>query len=674
MRDHARRSIAAVAAAALLAGAGCKESKDEAVARPAPPASSALARPAGFEVTGGTPQAHRHFATGLRALHSFWYDEATREFQAAIDADSSFAMAYWGLAMSMSQLLWGDDKTREARAILERLPRPYRLSERERAWIDAARALFGEETALAGRRRFAAAMENLHRRFPDDESATFLSIALQATLTPRHPDEAAIRARAGALAAEVLARNPNHPGAAHYLIHAYDTPALAAKALPAARRYAAIAPEAFHAQHMPAHIFARLGMWKEALASCQAAWDASIAAARRHELGPDHHDFHSLTWLVEINFELGRRSQADAAFAIYAEAVKVGLGTRNRITYVSQVASYLTRTGEWRRVDELLAPLDAASADPAAPAVAPPAEGAPGACHAAAPAPAGSPMGMLEKRAILSVRARAAAARHDLAGLRGLLDRIQKIDRELHPVLVRSQSPELVAMQDEVNELFDPGTAGTRAARSARPPGDPARARDGRPLAAGRGDAGRLHPPRGDRRHAPGDWRCRRRARRLRGGGARVPGPRPRDARRGALGEEVGRQRKRARVVRQARRAVERGGPDHGGTRGGARGGPLSPPTQEEARARPPRSSTTRSRSQRCAPPGSMPSSAASTPSPSATRRIPVRHVGPRRPALRRARPVGRRPPALRQFDSPTRPGSRSPPRRRPAPRAAATA
>ncbi len=467
MRDHARRSIAAVAAAALLAGAGCKESKDEAVARPAPPASSALARPAGFEVTGGTPQAHRHFATGLRALHSFWYDEATREFQAAIDADSSFAMAYWGLAMSMSQLLWGDDKTREARAILERLPRPYRLSERERAWIDAARALFGEETALAGRRRFAAAMENLHRRFPDDESATFLSIALQATLTPRHPDEAAIRARAGALAAEVLARNPNHPGAAHYLIHAYDTPALAAKALPAARRYAAIAPEAFHAQHMPAHIFARLGMWKEALASCQAAWDASIAAARRHELGPDHHDFHSLTWLVEINFELGRRSQADAAFAIYAEAVKVGLGPRNRITYVSQVASYLTRTGEWRRVDELLAPLDAASADPAAPAVAPPAEGAPGACHAAAPAPAGSPMGMLEKRAILSVRARAAAARHDLAGLRGLLDRIQKIDRELHPFLVRSQSPELVAMQDEVNELSTRGLL-ARARRDQR--------------------------------------------------------------------------------------------------------------------------------------------------------------------------------------------------------------
>jgi tetratricopeptide (TPR) repeat protein len=458
MRVHATRSIGLAAAVILAAAAGCSKSKDEPETRAEPAAVPATARPGGFEVTGGSPEAHQHFARALRALHSFWYDEATREFQAAIDADKSFAMAYWGLAMSMSQLLWGEDDAGKARAILARLPRPDRLSEREQAWIGAARALFGEDTALAGRRRFAAAMEDLHRRFPDDESATVLSIALQATLHPGHPDEAAIRERAGALAAEVFARSPDHPGAAHYLIHAYDTPGLAARALPAAQRYAAIAPEAFHAQHMPAHIFARLGKWKEALASCQAAWDASIAAARRHKLGADHHDYHSLTWLVEINFELGRRSQADAAFAKYADAIKAGLGPKNRLTYVSQVGSYLARTGEWKRIDELLAPLAAASTDgggAAAPAVPPAAEGAPGAssCHAPAAAPADSPMAMFEKRAILTVRARAAAARHDLAGVQKLIGGIEAIDGELRPFLERSQPAELVAMQDEVNRL-----------------------------------------------------------------------------------------------------------------------------------------------------------------------------------------------------------------------------
>ena len=451
-----RRLLLALVALAV-AVAGCSRSSDDPPRADRPPAAAEGGLgDLTFPVAGGSPEARRHFQRGILALHSFWYDEATRSFQAAIDADRTFSMAYWGLAMSQAKILWGDDRIGAARAILARLPRPDLLPPREKAWLAAARALFASGEVLGNRRAFAAAMEKVHAGFPDDESATFLALALLGTLYPGDPDEAAVRERAGKLAAEVFARSPKHPGAAHYLIHAYDTPALAARALPAARLYATIAPEAFHARHMPAHIFSRLGMWKEALASCQAAWDASVAVAGQGKLGPDHHDFHSLSWLVEINFERGRRSEADRAFALFADAVRGGLGRQNRLGYVNQVGSYLARTREWKRVDELLAPLDTAATDAraAAPAAPPTAgEGAGGAasCHTAAAAPAG-PDELFERRGILTVRARAAAGQRDQAAARRHLAAIAAIDRELHVYLAASQPPELVAMQEKANE------------------------------------------------------------------------------------------------------------------------------------------------------------------------------------------------------------------------------
>ena len=395
----------------------CSRSREEAATE-----KPAAARPA-------SPEARAHFDRGLRALHSFWYDEAEREFQAAIDADREMSMAYWGLAMSKSPLLWGGDRVDEARAILARLPHPDRLSPRDQAWVKSARALFGATDLYASRRAFAEAMEEVHRAFPDDESATFLAAALLARMRPGDADEAAVRERAGALAGEVFARNPDHPGAAHYLIHAFDTPALAGRALPAARAYATIAPEAPHARHMPAHVFARLGMWKEAVASCQAAWDASLAAAARHQLGPGHHDLHSLSWLVEMSFELGKRSAADAALALFAADVRAGLSREHRVHYANQVASYLVRTGDWKRVDELLAALEAA------------------------PAAGDDPvMEVFERRAVASTRARAAAGLRDLAATRRFVDQVKAIDAQLHDLMVQSQPPELVAKQEAENQ------------------------------------------------------------------------------------------------------------------------------------------------------------------------------------------------------------------------------
>jgi tetratricopeptide (TPR) repeat protein len=403
-----------------------------------------------FEISGGTPEARQHFNRGLLALHSFWYDEAIHQFEAAIEADKTFSMAYWGLAMSHSKLLWGDDDLAAGRDALTRMPGPNLLPPHDQAWVVAALSLFRSAKAdvQSSRRDFLAVMEQLHRQFPDDESALFLALALLSTVRPDDPAQLEVRKRAGALAAEVFQRNPKHPGAAHYMIHAYDTPELAPMALPAAQQYASIAPAAFHALHMPAHIFVRLGRWKEAVASCQAAWDASVAWVRRDKLSPDHQDFHSLSWLVELSFERGRRKDAERAMTVFADAVRAGLTHDKRAAYANQVASFLARTGEWARVDELLAPLQAPATAPGA--------GAPTGSSAACghpPLPNGPPTELFERRAVLGTLAQAAAMRRDPALLARTLDQRDAVDAELRPFLVATQPKEFVDSSDQLRGL-----------------------------------------------------------------------------------------------------------------------------------------------------------------------------------------------------------------------------
>lgn len=448
----------------VIGACSSRSAGDEARSRPAPAAAAApTVRPAPvedrydsgalgaitFALSEGTPEARAHFTRGLLALHSFWYDEAIREFQAAIDADPTMNMAYWGAAMSRCKLLWGDDDLTAARELLARMPDPDRLPPREQAWVLAAVELIRDGDVRTSRKRFATAMESLHAQYPDDESATFLAAALLAAMRPDDPDRVAVRKRAAGLAAAVFAHNPKHPGAAHYLIHAYDTPELAAQALPYARAYAQIAPSAFHARHMPAHIFARLGMWKEAIASCQAAWDASVAAARAERRSADHHDFHSLSWLVEMNFELGQRAAADRALGVFGAAVRSGLGHQGRAQYANQVASYLVRTGGWARLDELLSPLDAPAVDDAPPAVATGSAARTGsdASHCA-PLPAASPVAQLEQLAVLDARAWAAAGLHDVARTQRALREADAARDKLRSFLQATQPKDAIARID----------------------------------------------------------------------------------------------------------------------------------------------------------------------------------------------------------------------------------
>jgi tetratricopeptide (TPR) repeat protein len=166
--------------------------------------------------------------------------------------------------------------------------------------------------------------------------------------------------RAGAIASDVYQKNPNHPGAAHYILHAYDDPEHAAQALPAARRYAKIAPEAPHALHMPSHIFLQLGMWPEAAASNEASWRASDQWVKQKNLPISKRDYHGLHWLLYIYLQQGRHGKAEELLTVMRQSLaefpkddpfNLMFGT---FTYASMTAAFVAETERWDAAEQLL--------------------------------------------------------------------------------------------------------------------------------------------------------------------------------------------------------------------------------------------------------------------------------------------------------------------------------
>ena len=286
----------------------------------------------------GSAAAQPDFLRGVSWLHSFGYEDAIDAFRAAQKIDPSFTMAYWGEAMSFSQPLWlyeEVDKGREALARLGATPEA-RLAKaktpREQGFLRAAEALFGPGDKPARAAAHAKAMAGVASQNPaDDEAQTFYALALLATL-PRGDAALPIRQQAGAIAEKVFARNPNHPGAAHYLLHAYDHGSLAAKALVAARTYAKIAPAASHALHMPAHAFLQMGLWDEAAATDERSWNASIEWTKQRRLPVSSRDFHSLSWLQYEWTQQGRFSRTKEAVGFVDQAMKEQAGLKTRVS------------------------------------------------------------------------------------------------------------------------------------------------------------------------------------------------------------------------------------------------------------------------------------------------------------------------------------------------------
>jgi tetratricopeptide (TPR) repeat protein len=293
-------------------------------------ATAGEASPIRFPTSAG-PAAQALFEQGVAWLHSFEYERALEAFQAAQQAEPGFALAYWGEALCYHQTLWLNEDLGAGRAALSRLgPTPAARARkaptaRERAYLAAVETLFGPGDALARRAAYARAMADLAERHPDDDEAAVLyGLALLGTvsrgraLSPGSDVETPLLAgsdvqrRAARIFQGVLRRNPRHPGALHYLIHAYDDPDHAALALDAARAYPAVAPESSHARHMPAHIFVQLGRWHDAAAADESAFAASERWVASRGLPPSMKDFHALSWLAYEYLQLGRRRDARA--------------------------------------------------------------------------------------------------------------------------------------------------------------------------------------------------------------------------------------------------------------------------------------------------------------------------------------------------------------------------
>ena len=232
------------------------------------------------------------FNRAVAMLHSFWYEKANEEFAAIAKKDPACGMAYWGIAMTLYHPIWeapGVAALKQGSEAAAKAKSAAPKTQRERDYIAAIETFYKDSDELDHHTRALAyekAMEQLQARYPEDrEAAIFYALALQGTESPTDKTYTNQR-KAGAILEKIFAQQPDHPGVAHYIIHAYDYPPLAEHALDAARSYAKIAPDSPHALHMPSHIFTRLGLWQESIESNLAS---EAAAKKYHAPGNELH-------------------------------------------------------------------------------------------------------------------------------------------------------------------------------------------------------------------------------------------------------------------------------------------------------------------------------------------------------------------------------------------------
>ena len=302
--------------------------------------------------SSGSEEAQPWFLQGLLLLHNFQYDDAKKAFQKAQALDPEFTMAYWGEAMTENHPLWMEQNREEARAILHRLaPTPggriaKAQTEREQGYLHAVEALYAKGNKRSRDLAYAHAMDQLTDNFPDDlDAAAFHALALLGTAQGER--DYAIYMQAAAIAEEVFQKNPQHPGAVHYLIHSYDDPIHAPLGLRAARVYADLAPKASHAQHMPSHIFMALGMWDDVVRANETAWAASEARIQQKGLKIDDRPYHTLYWLMYAYLQQGRFQDAKNLLDMINDDAQKTQSHYTRNYLASMRATYTIETQQW---------------------------------------------------------------------------------------------------------------------------------------------------------------------------------------------------------------------------------------------------------------------------------------------------------------------------------------
>lgn len=318
----------------------------------------------GFPVSCSA-EAQQQFTRAVALLHSFWYEEAVKAFTGVAETDPSCAMAYWGVAMSNWYPLWyppsaaalkaGSDAVAKAQSIGAK-------TDRERDYIDAIATFYRDSDKLDNRTRSVAyekAMEQVYSRYPDDrEAGVFYALALNATALPTDKTYAN-QEKAAKILQRVFAEQPNHPGAAHYLIHSYDSAPLANLGLPAAICYADIAPSVPHALHMPSHIFTRVGQWQNSIDSNRASADAGQSYAAK-VFGPGvvwDQALHAMDYLEYSYLQTGQDGEAKRVLdqlMSYQKAIPSSLAAAYAIAAIP--ARYAVERQNWAEAAALPEP------------------------------------------------------------------------------------------------------------------------------------------------------------------------------------------------------------------------------------------------------------------------------------------------------------------------------
>src|SRR6266403_2432707 len=265
--------------------------------------------------TSCAPEVQPALEKGLALLHSFQYTESEKTFADASTRDPKCAIAHWGKAMATYHQIWDfpNDKTlKEGRREIEKAQRLHPALPREQNFINAAAAFFQKKSKMSHADRtqaYASALEKLHAQSPGDvEFSSFYALSL-ISLAEEEVDNIANRKKAISVLDPLLQSRSDHPGVAHYLIHAADRPEFAPQGLEAARRYAAIAPDSAHALHMPSHIFVRLGLWQDSIVSNIAANTSGAHAAEMH-LAESHYQTHAMDFLSYSYLQSGQEAKA----------------------------------------------------------------------------------------------------------------------------------------------------------------------------------------------------------------------------------------------------------------------------------------------------------------------------------------------------------------------------
>jgi tetratricopeptide (TPR) repeat protein len=297
--------------------------------------------------------AQRRFDRAMRYQHSFWYRQAKEIFEDVAKADPECGMAYWGIALTLlnyppaanpaSNLPLGLAAIEKAKAVGAK-------TQRERDYIDALAVMYIEYDQVDHDSRVQAyllAMEALAARYPEDDEAQ-IAYALTLNVAASPSDKTyANQLKGAAILEPIFKRQPQHPGVAHYLIHLYDYPPLAEKGLDAAMRYSKIAPAAPHAQHMPSHIFTRVGYWKESIAANQ----ASVRAAKADKSAGDQ--LHGQDYMVYAYLQLGQDRNARAVIDDM-ERANVHPDERGAsFALAASPARYMVERGDWQGAADL---------------------------------------------------------------------------------------------------------------------------------------------------------------------------------------------------------------------------------------------------------------------------------------------------------------------------------